>query len=41
LLVNDWMALSRQVSTVGEQWRASAQSRGRGTGVGAILEDEE
>ena len=41
LLVNDWMGLSRQISTIGEQWRASAQTRGRGTGVGAILEDEE
>jgi extradiol dioxygenase family protein len=43
LLVDDWMALSRQVSTIGERWRASGQPRGRGIGVGAsaILQDEE
>jgi hypothetical protein len=43
LIVRDWMALSRQIATIGEKARASAQPRGRGVGVGAsaILDDEE
>jgi hypothetical protein len=43
LVVRDWMALSRQISTIGEKARATGQARGRGIGVGAsaILDDEE
>jgi hypothetical protein len=43
LIVRDWMALSRQIATIGEKARAAAQPRGRGVGVGAsaILDDEE
>jgi hypothetical protein len=43
LIVRDWMALSRQIATIGEKARAAAQPRTRGVGVGAsaILDDEE
>jgi hypothetical protein len=43
LIVRDWMALSRQIATIGEKARATAQPRARGVGVGAsaILDDEE
>jgi hypothetical protein len=43
LLVEDWMALSRQLNAIAERWRASGQARPRGFGssASAILKDEE
>lgn len=42
LMVDDWMALSRQLSTLMNAWRAANQPRTRGPGIGAaaILGEE-
>ncbi|MEW6569492.1 MAG: hypothetical protein AB1449_15280 [Chloroflexota bacterium] len=42
LVVDDWMALGRQLVSRIDSWRAANQPRGRGPGIGAaaILEEE-
>ncbi len=43
LIVDKWMTLSNQLSSLGEAWRAAQQARPRTTAAGAsaILDDEE
>ncbi len=43
LIVDKWMPLSNQLSSLIDAWRSAQQSRPRGSGVGAsaILDDEE